>query len=270
MYEILMDENRWKGFTQSNARISKEVGGQFTLFDGSVTGMNEELQEGKLIVQKWRFASWADGIHSTVRIVFDEPEAGVTVIKLTQTNVPEEDRYGNSTVVENTERGWRDLIFQRIRGVFGAITVILLPYGKHECQVWSPCGVSYHKDLPKIVHATQVLLYHGDFLTDYVLLGIKWEKANFIFHSSHIEKRMAFSGPLTFALVTLSYLSVFSHGPVKARTIVRADVVAVGPTGNYGNGALLLEGKSIWSGIEGAVNDVGVADGAKFVGDGIA
>jgi hypothetical protein len=28
-------------------------------------------------------------------------------------------RYGNATVVENTERGWRDLIFQRIRSVFG-------------------------------------------------------------------------------------------------------------------------------------------------------
>ncbi|KAK9123123.1 hypothetical protein Sjap_012725 [Stephania japonica] len=119
LYEILMDENRWKGFTQSNARISKEVGGEFSLFDGAVTGTNQELQEGKLIVQKWRFSNWADGIHSTVRIAMDEPESGVTVVKLTQTGVPEEDRYGNSTVVENTERGWRDLIFNKIRAVFG-------------------------------------------------------------------------------------------------------------------------------------------------------
>lgn len=36
-------------------------------------------------------------------------------IRLTLSNC----RYGNSTVVENTERGWRELIFQRIRGVFG-------------------------------------------------------------------------------------------------------------------------------------------------------
>ncbi|XP_007029028.2 PREDICTED: activator of 90 kDa heat shock protein ATPase homolog [Theobroma cacao] len=119
MYEILMDENRWKGFTQSNARISKDVGGQFSIFDGSVTGSNLELQEGKLIVQRWRFGSWPDGIDSTVRLVFDEPEPGVTIIKLTHTDVPEEDRYGNATVVENTERGWRDLIFNKIRAVFG-------------------------------------------------------------------------------------------------------------------------------------------------------
>lgn len=69
MYEILMDENRWKGFTQSNARISKEVGGEFSIFNGSVTGVNLELQDAKLIVQKWRFGNWPDGIHSTV-IVF--------------------------------------------------------------------------------------------------------------------------------------------------------------------------------------------------------
>ncbi|CAO2163074.1 unnamed protein product [Urochloa humidicola] len=119
IYEILMDENRWKGFTQSNARISREIGGEFSLFDGSINGINEELQEGKLIVQKWRFGSWPDGLYSSVRLVFDEPESGVTIIKLKQTDVPEEDKYGNSTVVENTERGWRELIFQRIRGVFG-------------------------------------------------------------------------------------------------------------------------------------------------------
>ncbi|CAL5005823.1 unnamed protein product [Urochloa decumbens] len=119
IYEILMDENRWKGFTQSNARISREVGGEFSLFDGSINGINEELQEGKLIVQKWRFGSWPDGLYSTVRLMFDEPESGVTIIKLKQTDVPMEDKYGNSTVVENTERGWRELIFQRIRGVFG-------------------------------------------------------------------------------------------------------------------------------------------------------
>ncbi|KAG2686914.1 hypothetical protein I3760_09G028400 [Carya illinoinensis] len=119
MFEILMDENRWKGFTQSNARISKEVGGEFTIFDGSVTGTNVELQEAKLIVQKWRFGNWPDGIHSTVKLSLDEPQPGVTVVKLTHADIPEEDRYGNATVVENTERGWRDLIFNKIRAVFG-------------------------------------------------------------------------------------------------------------------------------------------------------
>eukprot|EP01018_Ginkgo_biloba_P011661 Gb_06397 [translate_table: standard] len=204
IYDILMDENRWKGFTQSNAKISREVGGSFSLFDGAITGVNQDLQQDKLIVQKWRFGSWADGFYSTgvaqllgryiilwdfsgisyypnlvfrasktiyvnvwsshvkwyaarfqicrgilimvlsvpvmkdpkaesvgafsfksfvgrsrVVMTFEEPETGVTIVKLTQTDVPEEDRFGNATVVENTERGWRDLIFHKIRAVFG-------------------------------------------------------------------------------------------------------------------------------------------------------
>ncbi|KAG6596245.1 Activator of 90 kDa heat shock protein ATPase-like 1, partial [Cucurbita argyrosperma subsp. sororia] len=119
LFEILMDDNRWKGFTQSNAKISKEVGGEISIFDGSVTGKNLELEEGKLIVQQWRFGSWPDGIHSTVKLTLEEPEPGVTIVKLIHSDVPEEDRYGNATVVENTERGWRDLIFNKIKAVFG-------------------------------------------------------------------------------------------------------------------------------------------------------
>ncbi|XP_078428997.1 uncharacterized protein LOC144701143 isoform X2 [Wolffia australiana] len=66
IFEILMDENRWKGFTQSNAKISREIGGVFSLFDGSIKGVNADLKEEKSILQKWRFASWPDGVHSTV------------------------------------------------------------------------------------------------------------------------------------------------------------------------------------------------------------
>ncbi|RYR67839.1 hypothetical protein Ahy_A03g014283 [Arachis hypogaea] len=73
-YEILLDENGWKGFMQSNEKISN--------FDGS----------------KWRFGSWPDGVHSLrfkcmrVKFVLEEPEPEVTVVKLTQNDVPEEDR----------------------------------------------------------------------------------------------------------------------------------------------------------------------------------
>ena len=66
LYEILMDDTSWKAFTQSNAQISKEIGGVFSIFDGAVTGINVQLQENKLIVQKWRFSSWADGHYSNV------------------------------------------------------------------------------------------------------------------------------------------------------------------------------------------------------------
>lgn len=51
-------------------------------------------------------------------------------------------RYGNATVVENTERGWRDLIFLKIRAVFG-FGIWLLQYLScwsfeiYQIYVWS-------------------------------------------------------------------------------------------------------------------------------------
>eukprot|EP00270_Netrium_digitus_P005423 TRINITY_DN1711_c1_g1_i2.p1 TRINITY_DN1711_c1_g1~~TRINITY_DN1711_c1_g1_i2.p1 ORF type:complete len:369 (+),score=126.68 TRINITY_DN1711_c1_g1_i2:293-1399(+) len=119
IYGMLLDERRWMGFTQSAAKISPEVGGVFSFFDGAVTGVTQKLEENRLIVQKWRSSSWADGSYSTVCITIEEPEIGCTVVKLTQTSIPEEDRFGNATVFENTERGWRELIFHKIRAVFG-------------------------------------------------------------------------------------------------------------------------------------------------------
>lgn len=70
VYEILLNDRSWKAFTQSNAQISKESGGMFSIFDGAVTGINVQLQENKLIVQKWRFSSWADGHYSNVSLLF--------------------------------------------------------------------------------------------------------------------------------------------------------------------------------------------------------
>lgn len=70
LYATLLDENRWRGFTQSKAAISKEVGGPFSLFDGSITGNNVELQEDRLIKQTWRFGSWPDGLNSNVSYLF--------------------------------------------------------------------------------------------------------------------------------------------------------------------------------------------------------
>ncbi|XLS85699.1 hypothetical protein HN51_035865, partial [Arachis hypogaea] len=68
---------------QSNVKIS--------IFVGSIIGTNMELQEAKLIVQKWRFGSWPDGVYSLGKLVLKEPEPGVTVVKLTHNDVLEED-----------------------------------------------------------------------------------------------------------------------------------------------------------------------------------
>lgn len=120
IYEAYLDEGRVRHFTQSDCRISREApGGDFMLFSGRVTGTNVELKEGERIVQKWRFSDWEDGVFSTVTIDIAEPERGNTRVELTQTGIPLADKFGNETVFETTENGWKNLIWGRIRQCFG-------------------------------------------------------------------------------------------------------------------------------------------------------
>ena len=117
--ECLMDVNRVQHFTRSRASGLNGAPGPFEMFDGNVVGETVEYVPGEKIVQKWRFSSWPDGHHSIVTLTFREPEPGNCFVDLVQTNVPECDKFGNETVMDTTENGWKNLIFARIRQVFG-------------------------------------------------------------------------------------------------------------------------------------------------------
>lgn len=119
IYDAYLDENRVKAFTQSNASISKDVGGEFSLFNGSIVGKQVELVPWERIVQKWRFSNWPQDHYSTVTITITEKEPGNTQLRLVQTEVPVADQFGNESVLETTERGWKEQVWNRIRAVFG-------------------------------------------------------------------------------------------------------------------------------------------------------
>lgn len=119
IYDAYTDENRVKTFTRSNATISHTKGGEFSLFNGSIVGHQVELVPGQRIVQKWRFSNWPAGHYSTVCITITEKEPGNTQLLLVQSEVPVADQFGNETVIETTERGWKEQVWNRIRSVFG-------------------------------------------------------------------------------------------------------------------------------------------------------
>merc|ERR1719240_1397118 len=96
IYETMLDTDRIRGATASDASMSKEVGGKFSMFSGSVEGENVSLTpfseaEGKAtIVWSWRFTAWQPGQKSKVTIDLVEKDGG-TELALTQTGVPEEE-----------------------------------------------------------------------------------------------------------------------------------------------------------------------------------
>ena len=116
--EALLDQNRVMHFSRSPASVRPEPG-PFSMFDGNITGETVEYEPGVKIVQRWRFRNWAEGHHSVVTITFREPEPGNTFVDLVQTEVPEADGFGNESVMDTTEIGWKEQIFDRIRQAFG-------------------------------------------------------------------------------------------------------------------------------------------------------
>ena len=118
LYETMLDTNRIRGATASDASMSQEVGGKFSMFSGSVEGENVSLTpfseaEGKAtIVWKWRFATWQPNHFSTVTLTFTKKDDGSTELELKQEGVPEEER-------ERTEQGWKGLLLDRLKAMLG-------------------------------------------------------------------------------------------------------------------------------------------------------
>jgi len=113
VYESLLDANRMRAATAADASIDATVGGDIRLFNGSVEGKLVELVPGAKIVQKWRFSTWQPGHFSDVTITL-AMDGGNTKLRLVQTGVPVEER-------DRTEKGWRVMIFDRLKMVLGGI-----------------------------------------------------------------------------------------------------------------------------------------------------
>lgn len=100
VYEALMDSKKHAKFTGSEASISRQIGGQFTAYDGSLEGKNLDLVPDRKIVQSWRATDWPERHYSKVTFSLKEVDGG-TRLTFTQTGVPEE-------FYEDIRQGWHD------------------------------------------------------------------------------------------------------------------------------------------------------------------
>jgi len=100
VYELIMDEKQHLGFTSSGAKISREVGGSFSVWGGYAAGKNLELVPNTKIVQSWRASDWPEGVESEVIFEF-KPKTHKTELHFTQTGVPDE-------FYDDISQGWQD------------------------------------------------------------------------------------------------------------------------------------------------------------------
>eukprot|EP00462_Mataza_sp_D1_P018041 CAMPEP_0175137980 /NCGR_PEP_ID=MMETSP0087-20121206/10098_1 /TAXON_ID=136419 /ORGANISM="Unknown Unknown, Strain D1" /LENGTH=214 /DNA_ID=CAMNT_0016420839 /DNA_START=9 /DNA_END=650 /DNA_ORIENTATION=- len=119
MFRALTDANMVKGYTQAETQIDCKVGGRFSLFGGTTTGEFVALESPNKIVQKWRFKDWPDNHFSDVVITLEASNETTCIVKLTQTNIPDVNKFGMHSQKETVEQGWNQFFWERIQKMVG-------------------------------------------------------------------------------------------------------------------------------------------------------
>ena len=119
LYKSFLDQSDLTRMTRSPATSCPVVGGDWSLYGGSVRGKYQVLEEGKRIVQSWRFSNWADSNESTVEILFEPRGSSSTVVNVTQSNIPVHDKFGNAEQDKLCQRGWEDKYWNGIATMLG-------------------------------------------------------------------------------------------------------------------------------------------------------
>ena len=110
VYDALMDSKKHGEFTGGAAKISRKVGGKFSVYDGYATGKNLELKPDRLIVQTWRADDWPEGHSSQVTFELTPTKTG-TKLTFTQTGVPVE-------FYKDIKQGWIDFYWKPMAKLF--------------------------------------------------------------------------------------------------------------------------------------------------------
>lgn len=113
IYEAWLSSNEHAAFIGSSAEIDAAVGGRFSMWDGYIEGVNEELEPNRRIVQSWRTTEFPpESPDSRLEIVLEAVEGG-TRLTLSHTELPE----GQGKQYRD---GWQEHYFERMREYFSS------------------------------------------------------------------------------------------------------------------------------------------------------
>ena len=88
-------------WTNGDAVMSTEVGAEFSMFDGNITGKNLAFIENQKIIQQWYFGDQEEESIVTIKL---HPDKKGTSVELHHTNIPDE-------AYEDIIEGWDNSYF---------------------------------------------------------------------------------------------------------------------------------------------------------------
>ncbi len=112
VYDAFLDPEKHAAFTGAEATGDPRVEGEFTAWDGYITGKNLELEKGKRIVQEWSTSEWPEGYPpSRLELTFRKVKDG-TELTMVHSQVPAEQ-------AEEYRQGWFDNYWDLLKVYFG-------------------------------------------------------------------------------------------------------------------------------------------------------
>ncbi|WP_340112306.1 SRPBCC domain-containing protein [Maribellus mangrovi] len=108
VYNALTNPRMLEIWTGEEVVMSTEAGTEFSLWNGSITGLNVEFEENRKIVQQWFFGDQGNDSIVTIKL---HPDKKGTSVELIHTNIPDE-------AYENISDGWDEDYFGALRELF--------------------------------------------------------------------------------------------------------------------------------------------------------
>lgn len=108
VYNALTNKTMLEIWTGETAEMEPTPGTGFSLWGGSISGINIEFEENKKIVQQWFFEGENEDSIVTMKL---HPHKKGTSLELTHTNIPD-DAY------ENISDGWDEDYFGALNELF--------------------------------------------------------------------------------------------------------------------------------------------------------
>lgn len=107
VYNALINQKMIEIWTGEKAEMSEVQGSEFSLWDGSIVGINVEFEKDRKIVQEWYFGEKEKSIVS----IMIHPDKKGSSVELRHTNIPED-------AFENISEGWDEDYFGALRELF--------------------------------------------------------------------------------------------------------------------------------------------------------
>lgn len=108
VYNALTNSRMLEIWTGEEVVMSAEAGTEFSLWNGSISGLNLEFDQNRKIVQQWFFGDQENDSIVTIKL---HPDKKGTSVELNHTNIPDE-------AYENISDGWDEDYFGALRELF--------------------------------------------------------------------------------------------------------------------------------------------------------